>query len=358
MRRLRTLGQLTACLQEKPADDCDWAAVVGLANQSLITPQLAASLASARSPVPEHVTSFLQDVQDRNRVRNARIWTQLTDAVRALNNVGITPVLLKGATLLARCVDHGTFNRVLSDIDLLIAPNEVPRALAGLQQAGFQIENRYPTRFGHVVAELGRPQDVGYLDLHQRAPGPAGIADADTLKPHLQPIRIGDGRAKAPSDAFQLLHFVLHDQFHDGDYWRGGFDLRHLIDVAELVSAMSRSDWSVLHAACKTKLARSALNAYVLASERIVGRRDKRAWPGLKAWYTYGRWMLQYACPRLRLPLALAALAAEWPDVLSHRSINQSQNEKSFGTHGPKTRSPRVFSARLGKIFTVHMGKV
>ena len=85
-----------------------------------------------------------------------------------------------------------------------------------------------------------RPDDVGLIDLHQRPPGPPGLAEIDNLTAYCTPVSVDGLRAIRPLSAVQIFFLVLHDQLHDGDYWRGGFDLRHLVDIASLSSCTRR----------------------------------------------------------------------------------------------------------------------
>ncbi|RAK56550.1 hypothetical protein DJ018_00775 [Phenylobacterium deserti] len=342
----------------RPPHNCDWTAVMSLANRSLITPQLAIALAPVRQLVPAEVGGFLDEVLGRNRERNRRLWRQLNDGVAALNGAGIMPVLLKGAARWAGLPRDATFDRLLSDVDVLVEPAQVQPAMAALQAAGFSVLNRYEGSAVHVVAEFGRPEiDVGYLDLHQRPPGPPGVAGAPALAARRRTIALDSGWAQTPDAASQILYLVLHDQFHDGDYWRGGFDLRHLTDLAALAPQLSAEDWAWLQDACGTPLVRAALAAQLVAASRLAGA-PLPAWADThRARWTYRRWRIQYARPALRLPLAAAAAALEWRDVRRHGQDNRSGRRRVLGD-GERTAPPESRLNRIGRIFTAEMGKI
>jgi hypothetical protein len=353
--RGRTLRQLAAALRGQPPPVRDWTAVLDLANRSLVTPQLAAALQPVADHVPAQIRGFLDEVLRRNRERNRRLLGQLEDAAAALGAAGIVPVLLKGAAgLLA---PHPP-DRMLSDLDLLVAPAQAPAAVAALEQAGFSVLARYPGAAVHVVAELGRPQDVGLIDLHQRPPGPPGVAESADLAARRHTVDTAGGAVQVPDPASQILYLVLHDQFHDGDYWRGGFDLRHLSDLARLAPALSGDDWRWLRAACGSSLVRGALEAQLLSAQRLLAAQVLPAPPSAHAHWTHRRWALQYAHPSLRLPLAALAVVTEWPQVLAHRAADRAGRRRVLG---PAAVAP---TARLGErldrlrgILTVDTGK-
>src|SRR5262245_2711813 len=138
MSRQAALAQLSMCLQGQVPPQADWMAMLDLANRSLATAQLCAALMASGNAhlIPDDVRVFLVEVQSRNRERNRRLIGQLRDALRALNAVGIEPVLLKGIALWAS-MPESAFDRILADLDLLVRSEDVDRAIGALKDAGF-----------------------------------------------------------------------------------------------------------------------------------------------------------------------------------------------------------------------------
>jgi hypothetical protein len=354
MDRLRALRDLTAGLQGRFRRGCDWPAVVALANQSLTTPRLAAAVAAAAVPTPPEIARFLDEVLRRNRERNERLWRQLLDAVGALNAAGVTPTAMKGVALWLWSGAHQ--DRLMSDVDLLIEPAEVETALAALTAAGFQLVRRQVGPLVHVVAELGRPQDAGYVDLHQRPPGPPGLLAEIDLTARRREVVVEGRRLREPDAAAQILQLVLHDQFHDGDFWRGGLDLRHQLDTAQLAADLSPADLAWLRGAFRTRLARHALEAQLCSARRLAGAPSPRACTPAARW-TAGRWRWQYAYPALRLPLAAAALALGWRSLAEHRRAERKAQRDLLradaappGAHRRLERLAQIMSDRPGKL--------
>ena len=332
--------------------------MLDLANRSLATAQLSAAVmaSSAATALPEDVREFLLEVQSRNRERNRRLVVGLCDALRALNEVGIEPVLLKGMALWASRPDVA-FDRILADVDLLVRPMDVELAIEVLKDAGFVLTARYPGNDVHVVAELARPDDVGLIDLHQRPPGPPGIAEIDDMERHCVPVIVDGLKAMRPVSAVQIFFLVLHDQLHDGDYWRGGFDLRHLMDIAELSAAREPVDWPLLERLCATMLVRNALEAELIAAERFAGasipeRFLARRWTRLQHW----RHELQFRYPGIAIPLAVIGAVSESPSLLVHRAENRTGRRRVLGMDGQRTASDWV--RRLKSIFSPPPGKI
>ncbi|WP_084691239.1 nucleotidyltransferase family protein [Sphingomonas sp. SRS2] len=358
MRRARALRQLMACLRGDPPADCRWEDVLALANQSLVTPQLTAALEGHRNLLPIDVAEFLEDVRQRNRERNRRLWRALDDAVAALTAVNIVPTLLKGAARRATWPEDQPFDRMLSDIDLLVEPAEVDAALTALSSAGFGLAARYQGAEVHVVAELGRPGDPGYIDLHQRPPGPPGLSETPELAMRRREISLNGRSILVPDAASQIFYLLLHDQFHDGGFWRGGFDLRHLIDLRALASEVSATDRRWLRNACGTPLVRMAFDAVLVSMQRLAGDiklGDDEARDGL---WTHRRWLLQFSFPILRVPLAALAALLSLPKLLDHRAAVTLERRRVFGRATSSGTSVSVRLERFRRILSVRSGKI
>jgi hypothetical protein len=360
MNRQAALEQLSMCLRGHVPPDADWMGVLGLANRSLATAQLCAAIVASDGvdSLPDDVRVFLLDVQTRNRERNRRLVAQLMDALRALNRVGIEPVLLKGVALWASQPGE-VFDRILADIDLLVRGSEVNRAIGGLRDAGFALTARYPGNEVHVVAELGRPDDVGLIDLHQRPPGPPGLAEIENLVAYCRPVKVDGLRAMRPVSAVQIFFLVLHDQLHDGDYWRGGFDLRHLVDIATLSRGSEPVDWNLLERLCRTPLVRNALESQLIAAERFAGasipeRLSRRRWAQLQHW----RHLLQFSYPWAVLPLAVGGAISESASLLIHRVENRAGRCRVLGPQAKQGLSTSDRIRRLRRILSSQPGKI
>jgi hypothetical protein len=274
MKTERALTQLAAILSGRVPEAPNWEAILALAGEQLVVTQLYERLKRdgvRREKVPREVWSYLAEARKRTLERNLRLYVTLGDALRALNAAGIEPVLLKGCALWAQTSREEITpqsDRLVSDLDLLVHPAEVTVALGALVDAGFEILKDDRNR-PHPTVVFGRPSDVGGIDLHQHTPGPRGIHQIDNVHSHSRRVTLAGGTAKLPFPELQILIFMLHDQFHDGHFWRGGLDFRHLLDVAEL--AGGPIDWVHISAMCRPPLAAAALATYLRAARHIAG---------------------------------------------------------------------------------------
>jgi hypothetical protein len=330
--------------------------VLEIANRGLVTARLALALDGAPG-VPEEVRVFLADVVRRNRLRNQTVNVQLGEAVRRLNGAGVEPVLLKGAAGLAGGEPGRREGRILCDLDLLVRPAETDAALTTLMADGYRVIRRRQGETPHAVAELVRDGERATIDLHQRPPGPPGMAEIADLRERACAVEVDGGRALVPDPASQLYLLVLHDQFHDGDYWSGRLNLRHLIDIADLARDPAL-DWARLDVLVRTAVVCNALDTELLDAGWLAGRRLARAgggrlWPQLQ----HRRRLAQVAWPGLMLPLAALTALCEAPNLAAHRREIRSGRRRLFAEAKPSP-APKPLVDRLVRFKDVFLTPV
>ena len=98
-------------------------AVLELANNTLTTPFLIDLVDQADQSVPEDVKAFVREIYRRNALRNDRLKAQLEEAVAALNERDVIPVLLKGSAILATAAQRRA-TQIMADLDILVDPDQ------------------------------------------------------------------------------------------------------------------------------------------------------------------------------------------------------------------------------------------
>ena len=346
--KLQALHSLTACLRGQIPAGIDWEATIALANESLTTTNLAWCVLHKFSHVtlPEDVKSFLTDVLARNRNRNRRLLAQLEQAAGALNSVGIIPVLIKGAAILVE--DDCPAKRIISDIDILVKGAERDLAINCLANIGFAIFDVSGGADGPVT--LARNSDVGMIDVHTKPRGPEALSASDELYLNCNAVALHEAQVLVPSPTFQILHFVLHDQLHNRDYWKGSIDLRHLCDMANILTLHPPVDWTFLHSLFAKNSSLNALASQLIQANRLLGTTIPRQFScRFHAQVQYWRILNQIRRPYLRVPFICLTILTDW----SHH--NRDAIRQNVGTRrrlGGKIRGAwRLFTATsLGKI--------
>lgn len=300
-------AELLGWLSGKPQQPQDWPSLLNLAGETLTISELAeVALESTAVELPPPVADLLADIRARTHLRNRRLMAQLSEAVEALNAVGVEPIVMKGmARLLTKPGDQG---RLISDIDLLIPAGRHGECELALKGLGYTAQKGSV----HAPVVLERPVDVGQIDLHVWIPPGYLRFDFDRLRPHCNAVGMGRARAFLPSPTCQMLLIVVHDQLHDTDYWRGLVDVRHLIDIRKL--AREEIDWALLEEMLPEGPARRALAVQLCTAQRFVDAQvDPRLCGGRWTAVQLARRRYQARNPWLLPPLTLLTLMVEPP---------------------------------------------
>jgi hypothetical protein len=298
--------------------------VLDAANAALLTPRLRTVLdeIGAAGTVAGDLTAFVDRFYALNRTRNALLAGQLAEAARAINRVGIRPLVLKGAiTLLTEDADLRA-RRVVTDLDL-----QVPEACAepverALSEIGYTRLRGYSENpHAHAVADLERPGDGAALDLHRyllsyagHRTGRAHVADllppeAVRARAELRCFRGGELLVPCPRD--QVMHLILQDQVQDRDHFAGRIKLRRLLDLAEILSASPELDTDAIVAELRPYGLAPAARSHLYAAHALfaapVGEGIRSS---LTARLHHRRRMVQLAYPGLAFANALLGAVA------------------------------------------------
>ena len=264
-RREHPLRLVASALQGRLPDGSEWSSLLEIANRGWLTPALyvAFERKDCLGQIPGGVRDYLALLHDRNAERNRRLRAQLIEALRAMNAVGIEPILLKGAIKLF-CGDGASIrSRMISDLDINIAPDQVSDVKKALSQLGYG-ETDNPR-------ELGRSEDVGVIELHDRPNVRSArylTGDFGTSAPAVEREGV---KARVPSQTAQATHLIVHDMIKEGDYWRLGINLRHLHDLAHLERSTDGIDWHRIATILCDDLGKGALAMQLLALHDLFG---------------------------------------------------------------------------------------
>ena len=350
-----TLVKLCQCLGGKAPRNLDWMAVLELANNTLTTPFLIDLINQSEQSVPEDVETFVRDIYRRNGLRNDRLRAQLEEAVTALNERDVIPVLLKGSAILAAAAPERRATQIMADLDILVDPDQFETALQALADLDYQPDFRTPPERRKQYADLKRARDVGMIDLHQEAPGPDYFyRSSGKLLAHCTLISVGRGTAYLPTATFQAFMLIIHDQFQDRDYWVGEIDVRHMVELRDLASSPEGIDWNRMMSFATSPLARNAIEKQLVALAKLFAvdvplELRQRFIPRLQ----FRRLLLQSRFPLARWPLLSIALL----DYGNYRRGPGAEHQ----TNGHRNRTstlPRALRNVLGLVGTHRIGKV
>jgi hypothetical protein len=244
--RLRSrLFRLGACLSGDFDSGTDWLDIVAIANHYLVGPDLHRSLLrSGRAQlVDPEALDYLEQLDTANGERNRSLCREAAEVAAALQAEGVQPLLLKGAALLVKTRDPGDVARMIGDIDILVAPEEVGTAVAALGELGYALAAG--TARGHSPGNYWKPNRAGVIDLHASLPHRMAhmVSSDELLARSLSTVRHGIP-LRVPDPSLQLLMAIAHEMIHDQAVYSGATELRYLLEIRDLVARSgSRIDW-------------------------------------------------------------------------------------------------------------------
>lgn len=193
---------------------------------------------------PEKTWELLKDQWQQQQIRNKELLDELVRIDRALVEAGIEYRLLKGLYLGERF--YGGINfRFTWDIDVLVRPSDIWKALEILDKSGFAKPSfsygleRLAPKVAHAL-ECRRADGLS-VDLHwafRRLPGLH--IHFDELWQRKKHYLIGGHEFPVPSDEFTLLQLLLGIA---ADIDRGMCRMRSVWDVYRVIQAMPDSNW-------------------------------------------------------------------------------------------------------------------
>jgi hypothetical protein len=304
-------GGFKAAIRRRAAHD--WMRPLRLANDHLLAAALFASLAEAHrlAVLPCEVHDYLSLLHHNNVERNQTLRRQALQILAAFQAAGVPAMLLKGALslFLDHYPDRGA--RMFRDLDVLVPPGSMERAIAALEDLGYNAETRYQP-IQHAYAEFLRRNDPGAVDLHVE------LIDAHYILPHgeiwdrAQSLEADGVRFHVPSPTDRVLHNFLHAEIHHlGNYYRGALKLQQLYDFTLLVrSGGAAVDWRLIEDRMHRHRLDTALQSYALAAETLFALPWALSAPAsIAARLHYRRCISQICMP------ALASASVPWGNL-------------------------------------------
>ena len=211
---LREAGRAVAA---ETFDEADWQRIVELAQKQSVAPMLYARLKERGITPSPAAAQQLREIYLANAARNTRLLHEVGNIFRALQAADIPVIPLKGA-MLAEAVYGNIALRQIGDVDLLVKPVDLKKALDVLRTLGyapkhpFEIESE--RRISQHMPQLSKRGGVT-LDLHWTIVNPRYNVhfddnDLDQVWSRANPVKIGGVQVLMFSPMDLLWHLCLH----------------------------------------------------------------------------------------------------------------------------------------------------
>ena len=191
---------------------------------------------------PEETAALVRQEARRQQLAALPLMATALEAQAALQAAGLRALLLKGPALALQTTGQA-WSRGGGDVDLLVAPTDLPAAVAVLAELGFRgPPGHFPRDLGSFWGRYARwashelslwREGSPWLDLHWALCTPrARLPGFEALWREREVVTLNGRSVPTLSRRHAFLHGCLHAA---SDQW---MDLRHLLDLARLASAL------------------------------------------------------------------------------------------------------------------------
>jgi hypothetical protein len=147
----------------------DWDAVVIIGSKHLMLPALFCRLKEKGllPRIPKELHIYLEEIARINRGRNEILLQEAHDISEIFNKEQIDHVFIKGVALIASDAFKDLTERMIGDIDILVAPHQLHQAFDLLEQNGYveNIRSKFKKQHRHLSRQIN-PNKIGAVELH------------------------------------------------------------------------------------------------------------------------------------------------------------------------------------------------
>ena len=229
----------------------DWDSIVVEGSKHLMLPALYCRLKTKGllGCLPKDLQSYLEEITRINRERNHAILEQVHTISKLFNAHGINHIFLKGSALLAANCFHDHAERMIGDIDILVALDQLDVAFKLLQNEGYlaKEETLGNTFFEHKhLPRLTVSRAIGAVELHRKLF--VSYVHPQLTNPKLLKNKIKCNNIYIPSQDHLLMHNILNYQVNDHGARHNSISFRSAYDSIALLRKYNyRITWNTNH---------------------------------------------------------------------------------------------------------------
>ncbi|MBV8781694.1 MAG: nucleotidyltransferase family protein [Phycisphaerae bacterium] len=226
--------------QHKPAE-VDWSIAIDRARDHGVMPLLNHMLAPQSQVVGDRLQPLMQSVR-LNHMRNMQLLAELRKLNGLLRAAGVRMLPYKGPTL--ALIAYGDLSlRMAGDLDLLVAPADIPAAEQVLTANGYvrdagQADADHASAHDHHLS-FTHPERRIMIELHWRVVGElfSFEPEFDALWERGSYLTVADDQLRIMSPEDTLVVLAAHGMKH---FWSR---LGWICDIAELVRRFTPEQW-------------------------------------------------------------------------------------------------------------------
>jgi len=150
-------------------NEVNWEMIVKISTKHYVLPALYCNLKRKNylKYLPRDLVDFMSYLTELNRIRNYQILKEAKEIHELLVKKNITPVFLKGVGHLINGLYEDIAERMIGDIDFIVAPKEQEKTYEILLQAGFRRMNSAIALPGRHFPIIAKPLGWVGVEVHQ-----------------------------------------------------------------------------------------------------------------------------------------------------------------------------------------------
>ena len=216
-----------------------WEDLVWMGSSHLVLPALYSAFKRNKllQLLPHDLSEYLEEIYQLNLNRNRSILKQAKEITHLFHEAGIEPVFLKGVAYLLQDLYPDAGDRVMTDIDILIHPDQMQQAAEILYRNGYAHPEEFAgDDFGkhHHLPGFEKPGEVAMVELHHTAlAGSYGkLLKNEEIFSNL--TKIEGLNASVLSLKHQIILSFVHEELVDDDYRYRSVQIKGLYDFYQL----------------------------------------------------------------------------------------------------------------------------
>ncbi len=220
--------------------------------------------------------TYLINIADLCRARTRQILNQVKEITLALNNAGIKHVYLKGIANMLDGLYVEEAERVVSDIDLLVDPQQCTTAIKILDLLGYAKEgglDARPPDDAHHFPAFFKDDEPCRIELHiaiSRKTALPLLSGGEILLYAIEVNHCGISYF-IPSAKHRVMHNFIHCQYNNFYYKNNFLDLRQLFDFHLLiVRYKDKICINKIISELPSRETRNALETYCVHAEKLL----------------------------------------------------------------------------------------
>ncbi|MFC2121480.1 nucleotidyltransferase family protein [Bacteroidota bacterium] len=248
-----------------------WESFLWESSKHLVLPALFVQLRESQllNELPDDLVDHFEHLYQLNCRRNKAILAEAHDIITVLNTEGIAPVFLKGTAHLLDELYADQGERMIGDIDFLVAEHEIFPAVKLLERLEYTCQTPFSQNELNEAKHYPRLRNealMAAVEIHRQPVSKPYDRKFNFAMINKEKKKLKlDGNAYVLSDHHQIIHNMMNVQMNDKAFSSWKIYLRHIYDLLQLSQRKDPLE-TAQQFACYPR----HFNAYLVVSTKIL----------------------------------------------------------------------------------------